>query len=119
MGCRQVALPLNTLMRLTAFLLCIFFTALSIVPCADSLPQEHSHKDLEWSATDNDHKHTDHKDDCSPLCICACCGTLIALPTLQSLVEARIKISKDYLFHYSFSYSFDYSEAVWHPPSLS
>jgi len=105
-------------MRIFAFILSFYIIALSIVPCTDGIPQSSNHSDIEVSAAEHDHNHSDHKDSCTPFCVCACCGIMITMPTLQPLVQARVVISTDYLFHYTFDYSFDYSEGVWHPPSL-
>lgn len=119
MGCRELDLSLNPEMRILAFILCIYITALSVVPCTDGMSQNSNHSDIEVSTTEHDHNHSDHQDNCTPFCVCACCGTMITLPTVQPLVMSRIVISTDYLFHYTFDYSVDYSEEVWHPPSLS
>ena len=106
-------------MRLLAFILCIYITALSVVPCTDGMPQTSNPSDTEISAAEHDHNHSDHQDHCTPFCVCACCGSIVTLPTVQDLVENKVAISTDYLFHYNFDYSFDYNEGVWHPPSLS
>jgi len=106
-------------MRIFVFILSLYITALSIAPCTDGLPQSSNHSDIEVSITEHDHDHSGHQDDCTPFCACACCGSIVTIPTVQLMVEANVEISTDYLFHYTFNYSFDYSEGVWHPPSHS
>ena len=106
-------------MRIFAFLLSIFITALAIVPCADGMPQSSVDTEMEVFASEHDHNHSDQKDDCTPFCICVCCGSLIALPSLQPFLNERVAISAESLSRYTFDYSFDYSEGIWHPPSLS
>jgi len=118
-GCRELVLSLNPEMRILAFILCIYITALSVVPCTDGMPQTSHSSNTEVSAAEHDHNHSDHQDSCTLFCVCACCGTMITMPTLQPLVQVKVVISTVYLFHYTFDYSFDYSEGVWHPPSLS
>jgi len=118
-GCRDLVLSLNSLMRIFSFILLLYLTALSIVPCTDGMPQSSNYSHVEFSITEHDHNHSDHQDDCTPFCVCACCGSIIILATVQPMVESKSEISTDYLFNYTFEYSFDYSDGVWHPPSLS
>lgn len=89
------------------------------MPCTDGMPKNSNHSDIEVSAEEHDHNHSDHQDDCTPFCVCVCCGSIITLPIVQVMEGARVETSSNYLFHYTFDYSFDYSEGVWHPPSLS
>ncbi|MCB9255672.1 MAG: hypothetical protein H6579_00930 [Chitinophagales bacterium] len=119
MSCREFALFLNPEMRILAFILCIYIATLSVVPCTDYVPQTTHSSNTEVSTGDHDHNHSDHQDSCTPFCVCACCGTMITMPTLQPLVQARVVISTDYLFYYTLDYSFDYNEGVWHPPAHS
>ncbi len=118
MGCIEFSLSLNPEMRIWAFILCIYIAALSIVPCTDGMSQTSHSSNTELSKAEYDHNHSDHHDSCTPFCVCACCGTMITMPTLQAVVQSRVVISTDCLFQYTFDYSFDYSEGVWHPPSL-
>jgi hypothetical protein len=106
-------------MRLFAFLLLLYFTALSLVPCTDGMQQSSSHIGVEDSFTEHDHNDSEHQDDCTPFCTCACCGSIVTLPPAQSILETKIETSADYLFHYALDYSFDYCEGIWHPPSFS
>ena len=119
MGCNKLVLSLNSVMRIFALITSIYIAALSVVPCTDGMPQSSIHTDIEVSAAEHDHDHSEHQDDCTPFCVCACCGSIVTLPTDKAMLENKIEISTDYLFHYTFDYSFDYSEGVWHPPSLS
>lgn len=105
-------------MRILAFILAIYITALSIVPCADGLLQCSADSEIELSIDDESHNHSDHQDDCTPICACACCGSSIVIPYFKTPVQ-KVVISTDYFFHYTFDYSFHYSEGVWHPPAVS
>jgi len=106
-------------MKIIALLLSIYLTALSVVPCTDSMTSCTSHSGIELSIDEHDHDHSDHQDGCTPFCVCACCGSLVILPTIQKMGDPKAKISTDLLFDYSFAYSFEYSEGVWHPPIYS
>jgi len=106
-------------MRLFVFILSLYITALSIVPCTDGISQTSTDADVEVSDNEHNHNHSDHKDDCTPFCVCFCCGSMIAMPYLPTLVKGKVDIFTDLLFQYKFDYSFDYSEGVWHPPAHS
>jgi hypothetical protein len=106
-------------MRIFAFILSLYITTLSVVQCADAMPPSSNHSDIEVSLAENEHNHSDHKDDCTPFCACACCGSIVTLTTVQSLIATKIEISTDYLFYYTSDYSFDYNKGVWRPPTLS
>jgi len=118
-GCRESLLPLVLLMRIFAFILSLYIAALSLVPCADGMPQSSVENDIELLLSDHEHNHSDHKDDCTPFCACLCCGSIVAMPHDQTPSQSIIEISTHYQFHYTFDYALDYIEGVWHPPSIS
>lgn len=109
-------------MKTFAFILSLYILALSIVPCGDGMlhgEEEHNHT-TEVATGDNEHNHSEHKDHCTPFCVCACCGTMIAMPTIHAVSFAKeIQTANAFQFHYTFNYSFDFSKGIWHPPSLS
>ncbi|WP_367120208.1 DUF6660 family protein [Spirosoma sp. 48-14] len=63
--------------------LCAYMLFLSVLPCADSFGLLRSDKQSASISADN-HQHLPHQatgDNCSPLCVCSCCGTVLeALP---------------------------------------
>lgn len=118
-GCKELVLPLNSLMRILTFILSFYIGALSIVPCSDGMTQDSAHPNLEVSTDGHNHDHSDHQDDCTPFCTCVCCGSIVTLPFLQSLIGKNFALSTEYSSQYNCNYSFDYSEGVWHPPSIS
>ena len=76
----------------------MYSAALSVVPCTDGMPQSSIHADIEVSAAEHDHDHSVHQDDCTPFCVCSCCGSIVTLPTDKAMLEKKIEISADYLF---------------------
>jgi len=118
-GCKELVLPLNSGMSLQAFILLLYITTLTIVPCSDGIQHSSNHFDKEVLNAEHEHSDSDHQDDCTPFCTCACCGSIVTPPTTKSIVGDKIETSTDYLFHYTFDYSFEFSEGIWHPPSLS
>ncbi len=105
-------------MRIIAYILLLCLAILTVVPCADGIL--FSDTDSEVLITESSPHHSDHADMCTPLCVCACCGVSITLPSNKIMVEEEpIVIPTQYIFSYEFEYSFDYIKRVWHPPNLS
>jgi hypothetical protein len=74
---------------------------------------------IELSVNHQEHNHTDHSNDlCTPICACACCGSLVTISSTQPLSQLKLIVSTSYLFHYKFNYSFEYQEGILHPPTL-
>lgn len=98
-------------MKIIIYILALTIFGLSIYPCTDGL-----HCDEEQEMTSHNHSE-DEDDNCSPFCVCACCGSSYVESKLQ-VVEPNtqpIKFATD--FHYTAHYSFSYQSSVWHPPS--
>ena len=107
-------------MKIISFIFSTLIIILSVLPCTDGTCQRADNSRVELLIEHQAHDHSDKsQDNCTPFCTCVCCGSLITLPTLQSLLNESATISADYLSQYTFSYSFDYSEGIWHPPALS
>jgi len=84
------------------------------------MPQNVVGCDTEISASEHEHNHSEHKDHCTPFCVCACCGTMIAIPTIHAVSFTKeIQTANAFQFHYTFNYSFDFSKGIWHPPAIS
>ncbi|MBK8516770.1 MAG: hypothetical protein IPL55_11000 [Saprospiraceae bacterium] len=94
--------------------------ALSIIPCADGITRSTDNRNTIISVNHHDHKQSDHnKDQCTPFCTCACCGSLFFMLHITKLTPLKIDLSSLFELHYSFDYTFDYNIGVWHPPTLS
>lgn len=119
-GCKDLVVPLNPLMRYFAFILSLYITALSLVPCTDGMPQNFNQSDIEITTTEHDHNHSDLQDDCTPFCTCACCGMIMTVPS-ESDGDASFPISNHTAIRslYTFDYFFDFKEGIWHPPTFS
>ncbi|WP_338875903.1 DUF6660 family protein [Spirosoma sp. SC4-14] len=64
--------------------LSVYILLLSGLPCADGDIELRAESQIATLATD-DHPHpTNHAggDQCSPLCVCSCCGTVVDTPSL-------------------------------------
>lgn len=105
-------------MRFLSFILSLYVLALSVVPCLDDASYDVNSFGVEISHTSHDHNHdnSNESDLCTPFCTCACCGSLITVPAVQEVVEAKVMLSATYLFTHNLDYSFTYTKGVWRPP---
>ncbi len=107
-------------MKIFTFILSIYITALSLVPCSDGFAHKPENNSSEIILKQETHNHpSNSEDDCSTFCSCACCGSLVVLPTIYHISQATVDLSSSYSFHYTFDYSFNYNKGVWHPPCIA
>jgi len=119
-GCSLHVLPLSSVMRIFAIILSLYIAALTVAPCSDGMLQISNYSNFTAVAAEHDDNHSDHQDDCTPFCVCVCCGINLTLPTGDD-VDMTIPIADHIVIRslYSFDYSFDYKEGIWHPPTIS
>ncbi len=88
----------------------ILVLALTLVPCSDTActtETAHSHKE-------------DAADECTPFCICDCCGAQITLATFHfGTPERQFHVfSGDATPVYSSSYIPGFYGNIWQPPKI-
>ena len=58
-------------MRFLTIILSVYILVLSLAPCGDDIDcSKHANNKTEQTSDTHDHK----SENCSPFCICACCG---------------------------------------------
>ena len=91
---------------------------LSVIPCADA-HAGHSGHNIPGVELTQEQEHT--PDHCSPLCICNCCGTVIAMQYSMVLLEIAQfypeTIVRESVYHDSFISAFPGN--IWQPPRFS
>lgn len=101
-------------------LLCLFFSlmilAQSAMPCGDDAallkPASVSYQAAYNSIS------SDHKDDCSPFCVCVCCSTPSVQQKESPISLVFFSFHPDYPSERSEKF-IDVSLPVWQPPKLS
>lgn len=106
-------------MKIISYILSVYLLVLSLVPCSDSMVFIHSECEANTELVDSNKNHSDHEheDLCTPFCICACCGSVAAMPTILDYIGIFTKISTPCIY-ISLTIFFDYSKGLWHPPAL-
>ena len=94
----------------------MYVLALSFAPCADELECN------EIYTTESSHsKHTHEKENCTPFCICACCGqpvtSKINYPVAQTILKPETFNKSIAIYNQTFISQF--SANIWQPPKIS
>ncbi|RFS26948.1 hypothetical protein DVR12_03960 [Chitinophaga silvatica] len=103
-------------MRFFIYILSFLILSLSCIPCADSLMDLPKGENIaaQQAGTTNSH----HKDECSPLCICACCGNVSFVSLYSSVNTPAVRLIA---LHYSYNTAAvqEIPLPIWQPPQLS
>ncbi|MCC7244415.1 MAG: hypothetical protein IT269_01945 [Saprospiraceae bacterium] len=111
-------------MKFFCYIFSLYFLALSTMPCTDVHDMNPAAGNELASISTNSHENCPHEkgnDDCSPFCVCSCCG--------HNFLETRpVKwiFQPPTFFEYkgkcSFSYSRDwqseYLKSIFRPPKV-
>lgn len=105
---------------------CIFvfyFWALSIMPCSDVHDLNISVSTESANISTQEHSNCPHekgKDDCSPFCICSCCGHNflgIKFPQFSIQLPVIFNVTGKYS-RYSKDWNNEYFHSIFHPPQV-
>jgi len=102
--------------KLFTILFSMYVLALSFAPCADELecneiyPTESSHS-----------KHTHEKENCTPFCICACCGQHVVNKFNYFTPQNKIKtaVIEEYKVIVNQTFISQFNANIWQPPKIS
>lgn len=106
-------------MRFFAFILATIVLGQSWVPCKDddAISMTTGKSEILFVKSTPHQNHSDHNDNCSPFCHCACCAGFsihqFFTPVFTPLVPDDIAFSS-----YSQNNLVDVSSPVWQPPQL-
>lgn len=105
-------------MKYLAVVLSFYLLALAVMPCdeqGDCYSQETDHSALV------DFGHSDHEEDtdnCSPFCICACCGHSVTVPDFSVSLPSLIPFPSKNLSVYAAVFISGGLFQIWHPPKI-
>ncbi len=108
-------------MKFFCFIFSIFLLILSVLPCNESVECYDISKTI-ISQTDSHNNHTHETDQCTPFCICTCCGVYffqIQTPFLSSKENVVVLDNEKLKTVYSFFYKQNISSKIWQPPKIS
>ncbi|RZJ65215.1 MAG: hypothetical protein EOO50_14655 [Flavobacterium sp.] len=71
--------------------------------------------------TDHENHDQSHADQCSPFCVCNCCGAQILtfenIQTFQAAIILEIAIRQE--IHYTSPFASSFSGSIWQPPQIA
>ncbi len=94
----------------------MYILVLSLAPCGDSVECGERNK---TEKSHNSHKH--ENENCTPFCICTCCGQPVASNINYPVVQT---VSKPEIFNksvaiYNQTFFPKYCANIWQPPKIS
>ena len=99
---------------------------LAILPCSDAFYECMSNSNrIKQTTQTAEHNHKkEHKDFCSPFCLCQCCGTIAGAtlnfktPEIQ-MVKFHLDDKRKVSPHYRCKSLFPYYGNIWQPPKIN
>ena len=105
-------------MKIFAFLLALFFLALTVVPCSDTT-KFLGEKVCMAEDVHLEQGQDEHEDLCTPFCVCNCCGMSMAVSQIKNLLPEKIfLLVKADITESGYGYSLLFNAGVWHPPKI-
>lgn len=103
--------------KVFCFIFIIHLVVLLSVPCEEFFPDTPSNQSQIAMFVSGRDEET-QTDDCSPLCICSCCGQSVASPVLNFAVTTEIQNAAiiTTLPESSTPETATYNDSVWQPP---
>jgi hypothetical protein len=91
---------------------------LSFLPCADRDCKQIDNSNKQFITT-NHEQHEDGQEDCSPFCICDCCGQITNFSLDFVQLDFYLPSLKQTFPVYSVSFQSETFFNIWQPPKLA
>lgn len=97
-----------------------FILFLSISPCCDDGGCVKTNDTYASTATEHHSEDKEHKELCSPFCICTCCGNHISTSKIlnTSYEISFIDIENNMTTNYTTQFSSKFEVSIWQPPQI-
>ena len=104
-------------MKFFTIILSIYILVLSLSPCGDVVDcKDHANTKTEHTGDKHDHK----TENCSPFCICACCGQVFSTASHNTDINSfSYTLSEKTLTKYRESFISTHYNNIWQPPKIS
>lgn len=104
-------------MRILCFILSFYFLGLSAKTCSDTAMDSHDCQIVACVHIENGGHADDHSADaCSPLCTCACCGSVTLVAEFAHEFKANLTPLPEFLYSENKISEITYS--IWQPPKI-
>ncbi len=87
---------------------------LSALPCNDEMGEEHANTPI----AKVEQKKSQETENCSPICLCACCGQSVLVPHFVALKIKVQALAKTHQFANTPFALAARAQIIWQPPQL-
>ncbi|MCO5278958.1 MAG: hypothetical protein M9911_13300 [Saprospiraceae bacterium] len=105
-------------MKIFLLIFSLYFLALTIMPCKDM----HLSKSSSETVTFQLESKSNHLpiDNCSPFCMCNCCGAFFVLKTHENILSLPIwrKLVSEQSSFKDINFISSYKDFIWQPPKI-
>jgi len=107
-------------MKILIYFLSLSVLFISCITCED-VPELAGNSQLNISIVKSAQtESSSHKDDCSPMCTCNCCGQpTLNHSTFSDFVFLKHETTVKQKNHYNKRFISDYIQNIWQPPKLN
>lgn|GEM_PF-166240 len=106
------------MIRILTLLFSVYFLSLSCIPCSDKDDCKYPKSDQSTLATTDHNSHNNNTENCSPFCMCACCGQSCNFEHLQTDLGFNFPTVLQKTTVYKSSFVSDVSFSIWQPPKI-
>lgn len=96
-----------------------YILALSCMSCSDKDDCNYMSNDQSKFATTNHSDHDSDTENCSPFCMCACCGQSCSFTHFQTDLSQNFPTVAQKVSVYKAFFSSKVSFSIWQPPKIS
>jgi hypothetical protein len=96
-----------------------YVLALSCMPCSDKDDSNYMSADQSTFATTDHSDHDNDTENCSPFCMCACCGQSFSSPFSHYSLSLHVPVSLEKFPVYNASFVSEVYLSIWQPPKIS
>ena len=105
--------------KVLTLLFSFYILALSCMPCSDKDDCNYVSADQSTFATTEHSDHDSDTENCSPFCMCACCGQSCSFTHFQADLSLNFPTIAQKVSVYKAIFSSEVSFSIWQPPKIS
>lgn len=103
--------------KLVGYILAFMVLGFSLIPCADGSSLVNAKAKYELTSPHSHEDDRDHKDECSPFCICSCCAGFSVAANLLATGAINMLFQPTHS-SYIPQGLFSIARPIWQPPRL-
>jgi hypothetical protein len=105
--------------KVLTLLFSFYLLALAVMPCSDKDDCKYPSGEQTTFATTDHSDHDNDTENCSPFCMCACCGQSFSSPFSHYSLSLHVPVSLEKFPVYNASFVSEVYLSIWQPPKIS